>query len=111
VINVPRLRDQWQRLDVTVRDLPLALALAAVALMPDVNSHGTQVGAVPTRPMDALAVGVVALECLPLVRDDRALSRTGVTTIIDARPDLEVLGECADGRAAVDSWAGRLETR
>jgi DNA-binding NarL/FixJ family response regulator len=37
-----------------------------------------------------------------LVCDDQALIRTGFATIIDAQPDLEVVGECADGRAAVD---------
>ena len=43
-----------------------------------------------------------------LVCDDQALIRTGFATIIDAQPDLEVVGECADGRAAVD-LARRLE--
>ncbi|MFJ8789062.1 response regulator [Streptomyces sp. NPDC102462] len=42
-----------------------------------------------------------------LVCDDQMLVRTGLVTIIDAQPDLEVVGECADGRAAVD-LAGRL---
>ncbi|MEU8015908.1 response regulator transcription factor [Micromonospora parva] len=42
-----------------------------------------------------------------LVCDDQALIRTGFATIIDAQPDLEVVGECADGQAAVD-LAGRL---
>jgi DNA-binding NarL/FixJ family response regulator len=42
-----------------------------------------------------------------LVCDDQALIRTGFATIIDAQPDLEVVGECADGRAAVD-LAARL---
>jgi DNA-binding NarL/FixJ family response regulator len=37
-----------------------------------------------------------------LVCDDQALIRTGFATIIDAQPDLEVAGECGDGRAAVD---------
>ena len=37
-----------------------------------------------------------------LVCDDQALIRTGFTTIIDAQPDLEAVGECGDGRAAVD---------
>ncbi|MDT0438297.1 MULTISPECIES: response regulator transcription factor [Streptomyces] len=37
-----------------------------------------------------------------LVCDDQLLIRTGLSTIIDAQPDLEVVGECADGRAAVD---------
>ncbi|MET9632735.1 response regulator transcription factor [Lentzea sp. NPDC006480] len=43
-----------------------------------------------------------------LVCDDQALIRTGFATIIDAQPDLEVVGECGDGRAAVE-LAGRLE--
>ncbi|MEV0890218.1 response regulator transcription factor [Promicromonospora sp. NPDC050262] len=43
-----------------------------------------------------------------MVCDDQALIRTGFATIIDAQPDLEVVGECADGRAAVD-LALRLE--
>ncbi|MGW0808141.1 response regulator [Nonomuraea sp. NPDC002799] len=37
-----------------------------------------------------------------LICDDQALIRTGLATIIDAQPDLEVVGECGDGRAAVD---------
>ncbi|MBT0993793.1 response regulator transcription factor [Cellulomonas sp. DKR-3] len=37
-----------------------------------------------------------------LVCDDQALIRTGFATIVDAQPDLEVVGTCADGRAAVD---------
>jgi DNA-binding NarL/FixJ family response regulator len=37
-----------------------------------------------------------------LVCDDQVLIRTGLVTIIDAQPDLEVVAECGDGRAAVD---------
>ncbi|MEW1774836.1 response regulator transcription factor [Streptomyces sp. NPDC086777] len=42
-----------------------------------------------------------------LVCDDQVLIRTGLATIIDAQPDLEVAGECGDGQAAVD-LAARL---
>ncbi|GAB3447055.1 response regulator transcription factor [Actinophytocola sediminis] len=42
-----------------------------------------------------------------LICDDQALIRTGFGTIIDAQPDLEVVGECADGHTAVD-LAARL---
>lgn len=42
-----------------------------------------------------------------LVCDDQMLIRTGLVTIIDAQPDLEVIGECGDGQAAVE-LAGRL---
>lgn len=37
-----------------------------------------------------------------LVCDDQAMIRAGFVTIIDAQADLEVVGECGDGRAAVD---------
>jgi DNA-binding NarL/FixJ family response regulator len=43
-----------------------------------------------------------------LVCDDQALVRTGFATIIGAQSDLEVVGECGDGRAAVD-LAHRLD--
>jgi len=42
-----------------------------------------------------------------LVCDDQALIRTGLVTIIDAQPDMEVTGECGDGQAAID-LVGRL---
>ncbi|MEV4847891.1 response regulator transcription factor [Micromonospora matsumotoense] len=42
-----------------------------------------------------------------LVCDDQALIRTGFATIIGAQPDLAVVGECGNGREAVD-LAGRL---
>jgi DNA-binding NarL/FixJ family response regulator len=41
-----------------------------------------------------------------VVCDDQMLIRTGLVTIIDAQPDLEVVGECGDGQAAVE-LAGR----
>jgi signal transduction histidine kinase len=55
-----------RRLDVIVRDLPAALLIAVASLLPAVNSHGTQLGNVPDRPIDALGVAVVLVECLPL---------------------------------------------
>ncbi|MET9773645.1 response regulator transcription factor [Streptomyces sp. NPDC006367] len=42
-----------------------------------------------------------------LVCDDQVLIRTGLATIIGAQPDMEVAGECGDGRTAVE-LAGRL---
>lgn len=42
-----------------------------------------------------------------LVCDDQILIRTGLVTIIDAQPDLEVVGACGDGQTAVD-LAGTL---
>ncbi|MFF2542497.1 response regulator [Kitasatospora sp. NPDC058063] len=37
-----------------------------------------------------------------LVCDDQMLVRTGLVTIIGAQPDMEVAGECGDGRTGVD---------
>ncbi|WP_338074812.1 response regulator transcription factor [Kineococcus vitellinus] len=42
-----------------------------------------------------------------LVCDDQAMIRAGFATIIDAQADFEVVGECGDGRAAVE-LAGAL---
>ncbi|PWV45473.1 MULTISPECIES: response regulator [Nocardiopsis] len=42
-----------------------------------------------------------------LVCDDQMLIRTGLVTIIGVQPDMEVVGECGDGRTAVE-LAGRL---
>ena len=36
-----------------------------------------------------------------LVADDQEIVRTGLTMILDAQPDIEVVGQAADGRAAV----------
>ena len=40
-----------------------------------------------------------------LIADDQALVRAGFRMILDAEPDLEVVGEAADGAEAVE--AGR----
>ncbi|MFI8947157.1 response regulator [Streptomyces sp. NPDC053750] len=37
-----------------------------------------------------------------MICDDQALIRTGLATIVDAQPDLEVVGQCGDGRTGVD---------
>ncbi|WP_432512848.1 sensor histidine kinase [Kineococcus sp. SYSU DK001] len=61
------LLERWRRLDVTVRDLPLALLLVVGSLLPSSQGHGTQVGDLPARPFDALAVVVVLMQSLPLL--------------------------------------------
>lgn len=61
-----QLPPRWQRLDVTVRDLPLALLFLSLSLVPAMHGYGTQVGGVPTRPFDALGLVALALQCLPL---------------------------------------------
>lgn len=66
VIDLRRVRDRWQRFDVTVRDVPAAVVLGVLSLLPGLDNYGTQVGGVLPRPMDTVAVAMVALECLPL---------------------------------------------
>ncbi len=41
-----------------------------------------------------------------LLVDDQALVRGGLRLIIDAQPDLEVVGEAADGRQAIEAFHG-----
>lgn len=67
MIDFRRVTDLWRRCDVTVRDLPLALLLAVSSFLPAMHNHGTQLGDLPTRPFDAWADLVVALQCLSLV--------------------------------------------
>lgn len=57
---------RWRRLDVVVRDLPLGLLFLAASFLPVLQNHGTELGGVPARPFDALAVVVIAAESLPL---------------------------------------------
>ncbi|MFE2441553.1 sensor histidine kinase [Streptomyces sp. NPDC059426] len=66
LIGVRRVPELWRRFDVTVRDLPLGLLIFAGSLVPAFHNHGTQLGGLPGRPFDALAVVAVALQCLPL---------------------------------------------
>ncbi|WP_182876032.1 sensor histidine kinase [Microbispora sp. H10670] len=66
MIDLRRVTDLWRRCDVVVRDLPFGLLLAVASFLPALHGKGTQVGDLPTRPFDALAYVVIALECLPL---------------------------------------------
>lgn len=47
--------------------LALGPLLMAASFVPSMQNHGTQVGGVPGRPFDALAVVAIALQCLPLM--------------------------------------------
>ncbi|WP_067478963.1 sensor histidine kinase [Actinomadura hibisca] len=67
MIGLRRLPARWRRWDVTVRDVPLALLFAVVSFLPVFRGHETQVGELPARPFDAMAIAALALHCLPLV--------------------------------------------
>ncbi len=45
-----------------------------------------------------------------LLADDQALVRGGLRMIVDAQPDLEVVGEAADGREAIEASIGSIRT-
>lgn len=64
--DLRRACELWHRLDVTLRDLPLGLLIFAAALIPAFETHGTQLGGLPGRSYDELAVVALALQCLPL---------------------------------------------
>ena len=66
VMAVRRVPELWRRFDVVVRDLPLGLLILAGSLVPAFHKHGTQLGGLPARPFDVLAVVAIALQCLPL---------------------------------------------
>ncbi|MEU3052001.1 sensor histidine kinase [Streptomyces griseus] len=57
---------RWQRFDITNWFVALGPLLLAAAFVPAFHAHGTQVGGVPDRPYDLLAVVAIALQCLPL---------------------------------------------
>ncbi|MFJ9554197.1 sensor histidine kinase [Nocardiopsis sp. NPDC101807] len=64
--SLQRLSRLWRRLDVTLQDLPLALLILSVSLVPSTHGHGTEFGGVADRPFDALGLLAAALQCLPL---------------------------------------------
>jgi signal transduction histidine kinase len=66
VTDLRRIPELWRRCDVTVRDLPLALLLTVMSLLPALQGDGTRIGEAPARTYDALAVAAVALQGMPL---------------------------------------------
>jgi signal transduction histidine kinase len=50
-----------------LRDAALGVALALIAFVPPLATHGTRLGELPSRPIDALAVVVALVQSLPLV--------------------------------------------
>ncbi|MGC4795678.1 sensor histidine kinase [Micromonospora saelicesensis] len=64
--DLRRVLGRWRQLDVTVRDLPLALVPAIASFVPAFHGRGTEIGALPTRPFDALAVVAIVFQCFPL---------------------------------------------
>jgi signal transduction histidine kinase len=61
-----RVPELWHRLDVTVRDFPLGMLLLVASAVPAFHGNGTEIGGLPTRPVDALTGMAAVLQCLPL---------------------------------------------
>ena len=53
------------------------------------------------RDVRAATVGLVDVSVRVLIADDQELVRTGLRMILDAQPDIEVVGEASDGAEAV----------
>lgn len=53
-------------------------------------------------PRRASETGVEFVTVRVLIADDQELIRTGLTMILEAQPDIEVIGEAANGREAVE---------
>jgi signal transduction histidine kinase len=62
VIGFRRVPHLWRHWDVLT-----AVALAVASVVPALQHRGTQLGDLPSRPLDGLAAAVIALECLPLI--------------------------------------------
>ncbi len=105
---------RWRRLDVVIRDLPVGLLLLAGSFLPVLQGHGTQVGGVPDRPFDALAVLVVAVESLPLALRRRwpavSLTLVALGFAVDQLRGYHTVAAAALGFALVSAGA-HLERR
>jgi signal transduction histidine kinase len=56
----------WRSRSVMLRDAALGVVLALLAFVPVLSTHGTRLGDLPYRPVDALAVAAAMLQSLPL---------------------------------------------
>ncbi|MFJ8887948.1 sensor histidine kinase [Streptomyces sp. NPDC102402] len=64
--GLARIQDLWRRPDAALWYAPLALLLLAASILPGFRNNGTELGGLPSRPFDALAIVAIALQCLPL---------------------------------------------
>ncbi|MFJ4842589.1 sensor histidine kinase [Streptomyces sp. NPDC088746] len=64
--GLPRIPERWRRPDAALWYAPLALLLLTASFLPGFRNNGTELGGLPNRPFDTLAVVAIALQCLPL---------------------------------------------
>ncbi|MFF5075579.1 sensor histidine kinase [Actinoplanes sp. NPDC000266] len=96
--------------DVALRDLPFAVVLTGVALIPAWHQHGTRLAdLVPERPFGLLGVLVVMVECLPLALRRKwpaaALALVGAGFAFDQLLGYHTLGGTALAVALVSAGA------
>ncbi|ASR35704.1 two-component sensor histidine kinase [Prauserella marina] len=66
MITLRRVPELWRRFDGVVWYSTIGLLLFTGSLIPALHSHGTQVGGMPHRSYDVLAVLAIVLQCAPL---------------------------------------------
>ncbi|MFF1465571.1 sensor histidine kinase [Streptomyces sp. NPDC058330] len=66
MIGIPHIRRLTGKLGGRVWYVPLAALLFTASFLPGFRNNGTELGGLPTRPFDVLAVAAVALQALPL---------------------------------------------
>ncbi|MFB6992831.1 two-component sensor histidine kinase, partial [Streptomyces sp. NPDC056304] len=65
----PRLRaplDWWEERDAFLKDGVLALVLTVLAFVPTLSNIGAQIGDLPERPANALSIGLILAQTMPL---------------------------------------------
>ncbi|MFD5759001.1 hypothetical protein ACFWIZ_28315, partial [Streptomyces sp. NPDC127044] len=58
--------ERWKEQDALLKDGFLALALTLLAFVPTLSTIGAQIGDLPERPTNALGMGLVLAQTLPL---------------------------------------------
>ena len=58
--------ERWKEQDAFLKDGVLALALTLLAFVPTLSAIGAQIGDLPERPADALGLGLILAQTLPL---------------------------------------------
>ncbi|MFJ9244105.1 sensor histidine kinase [Streptomyces sp. NPDC101776] len=69
LLRTPRLRvplDRWKEQDAFLKDGVLALVLTLLAFVPTLSAIGAQIGDLPERPANALGLGLILAQTLPL---------------------------------------------
>src|SRR5258708_18289579 len=56
----------------------------------------------PSKQKSGTAIPCVIVKTRTLIVDDEALARERLRTLLEAEPEIEIVGECSDGREALE---------